>query len=104
MRLVGAVGIGLKATLKARKLLIPLNAKYAKNSEFAQVRYTPGTRRDSNIHVPLWPSTSVGFATPHDGYPAGSDAVERMQDFLRGLVEAGIARRTTVSFPLDFGI
>jgi hypothetical protein len=42
--LVGAVGIELKATLKARKLLIPLNAKNAKNSEFAQVRYTAGTR------------------------------------------------------------
>src|SRR5260370_19167545 len=42
--LVGAVGIELKATLIARKLLIPLNAKNAKNSEFAQVRYTPGTR------------------------------------------------------------
>ena len=39
-----AVGIELKGTLKTRKLLIPLNAKNAKNSEFAQVRYTPGTR------------------------------------------------------------
>src|SRR5271157_77035 len=43
--LVGAVGIELKATLKARKLLIPLNAKNGKNTEFAQPRYTPGTRR-----------------------------------------------------------
>jgi len=43
-KLVGAVGIELKATLKARKLLILLNAENAKNSEFAQVRYTPGTR------------------------------------------------------------
>ena len=43
-QLGGAVGIELKATLKARKLLIPLNAKNAKNSEFAQVRYTAGTR------------------------------------------------------------
>jgi hypothetical protein len=42
--LVGAVGIELKATLKTRKLLIPLNEKNAKNSEFAQVRYTAGTR------------------------------------------------------------
>src|SRR5713101_4660491 len=42
--LVGAVGIELKATLKARKLLIPLNAKNAKNTECAQVRYAAGTR------------------------------------------------------------
>jgi hypothetical protein len=44
MVLVGAVGIGLKAMLKTRKLLILLNEKNAKNSEFAQVRYTVGTR------------------------------------------------------------
>jgi hypothetical protein len=31
-KLVGAVGIELKAMLKARKLLIPLNAKNARNS------------------------------------------------------------------------
>jgi len=37
-RLVGAVGIELKATLKARKLLIPLNEKNGKNTEFTQVR------------------------------------------------------------------
>jgi hypothetical protein len=43
--LVGAVGIELKVTLKARKLLIPLNAK---NTEFAQVRYTAGTRTETN--------------------------------------------------------
>ncbi len=30
--LVGAVGIELRATLKTRKLLIPLNAKDAKNT------------------------------------------------------------------------
>jgi hypothetical protein len=42
--MVGAVGIGLSATLKARKLLISLNAKNAKNSGFAQVKYTAGTR------------------------------------------------------------
>jgi hypothetical protein len=47
-RLVGgAVGIELKATLKARKLLISLNAKNEKNSKFAQARYTPGTRSDA---------------------------------------------------------
>jgi len=33
--LVGAVGIELKATLKARKLLISLNVKNAKNSKSA---------------------------------------------------------------------
>src|SRR6266851_2833553 len=43
-KLVGAVGIGLKATLKTRKLLILLNEKNAKNIGFAQVRYTAGTR------------------------------------------------------------
>jgi|SRR5579859_43471 len=42
--LVGAVGIELKATLKARKLLIPLNGRNAKNIKPAQVRYTAGTR------------------------------------------------------------
>jgi hypothetical protein len=38
------VGIELKATLKTRKLLILLNEKNAKNTGFAQVRYTAGTR------------------------------------------------------------
>lgn len=42
--MVGAVGIELKATLKIRKLLVPLNEKNAKNTGFAQVRYTLGTR------------------------------------------------------------
>jgi hypothetical protein len=42
--MVGAVGIGLRATLKIRKLLILLNAKNAKNTGFAQPRYTRGTR------------------------------------------------------------
>jgi hypothetical protein len=42
--LVGAVGIELKATLKIRNLLILLNGKNAKNTGFAQPRYTPGTR------------------------------------------------------------
>lgn len=44
-RLVGAVGIGPKARLKARKLLISHNAKTAKTPRFAKARYTPGTRR-----------------------------------------------------------
>jgi hypothetical protein len=38
------VGIGLRATLKIRKLLVLLNEKKAKNREFAAVRYTAGTR------------------------------------------------------------
>jgi len=38
------VGIELKAMLKARKLLIPLSPKNDKNIEFAQARYTRGTR------------------------------------------------------------
>jgi hypothetical protein len=41
------VGIELKATLKIRKLLIPLNATNAKNTGFAQPRYTRGIRRDA---------------------------------------------------------
>jgi hypothetical protein len=38
------VGIGLRATLKIRKLLVLLNEKKAKNREFAVVRCTAGTR------------------------------------------------------------
>jgi hypothetical protein len=49
--LVGAVGIELKAALKTRKLLILLNEKNAKNIQFAQVRYTAGTRNDSREAV-----------------------------------------------------
>lgn len=41
---MGTVGTELKATLKAPNLLIPVKAENAKNSEFAQRRYTPGTR------------------------------------------------------------
>src|SRR6266849_5123463 len=43
-RSLAAVGIELKATLKTRKLLILLNEKNAKNTGFAQLRYTAGTR------------------------------------------------------------
>jgi len=43
--MAGAVGIELKATLKTRKLLILLNEKNAKNTGFAEVRYTGGTCR-----------------------------------------------------------
>jgi hypothetical protein len=39
------VGIELKAMLTTRKLLILLNEKNAKNTGFAQLRYTPGTRK-----------------------------------------------------------
>ena len=37
---MGAAGNELKAMLKARKLLISLNAKNAKGSLFGQLRYT----------------------------------------------------------------
>ncbi len=46
---VWAVGIELRVTLKARESLIPLIAKNAKKSEFAQVRYTAGTRSWENM-------------------------------------------------------
>jgi hypothetical protein len=47
--LVGAVGIEVKAPLRIRKLLIPLNSTNVKSALLAQVWYTPGTRpsRDS---------------------------------------------------------
>jgi hypothetical protein len=51
--LVGAVGIGLKAVLKTRKLLILLNERNAKNTGFAQVRYTRGTRGLTRFRL-LW--------------------------------------------------
>jgi len=54
--LVGAVGIELKTTLKACKLLIVLNEKNAKNTESAQVRYTPGTRPTARISPPVVPN------------------------------------------------
>ena len=50
--LVGAVGIGLKARLKPRELLISHNAKTAKSPRFAKVGYTPGTRRLRNSQAP----------------------------------------------------
>jgi len=43
-RLVGAVGIELRAALKTCKLLIRINAKNAKYTGIAQLRYTRGTR------------------------------------------------------------
>src|SRR5690348_4858970 len=42
-KLVGAVGIELKAALKILRLFIPLDDKNAKNTAFAQPRYTRGT-------------------------------------------------------------
>jgi hypothetical protein len=42
VRLVEVTGIELKATLKARKLLIPQNDKREKNHKNAEPRYTPG--------------------------------------------------------------
>jgi hypothetical protein len=39
------VGIELKAALKTCKLLIRINAKNAKYTGIAQLRYTRGTRR-----------------------------------------------------------
>ncbi len=45
----GAVRIELGLTLKARKLLIRLSAKNAKNIGFAQVRYTAGTWRVNSL-------------------------------------------------------
>ena len=74
--LVGAVGIELKAMLKARKLLISLNARNAKNSGFAQVRYMPGTRR---LQTKLWTSGSEGtdfLNAPFEGLDAkGSNGI-----------------------------
>jgi len=51
--MVGAVGIELKATLKARKLLILLNEKNVKNTGFAQLRYARGTRRCPSVEILL---------------------------------------------------
>lgn len=47
--LVGAVGIEPKATLKIRKLLILFNRRNARNTGFAQARYTRGTRVGVNV-------------------------------------------------------
>ncbi len=60
--LVGAVGIELKATLKTRKLLILLNEKNAKNTGFAQVRYTAGPRGVNSWRRTNDPSTASQVA------------------------------------------
>ena len=59
LELVGAVGIELKATLRTRKLLIPLNAKNAKNIIFAEVRYT----REFSSGQPQPPEPKAGSAS-----------------------------------------
>ncbi len=53
-------GSRAKATLKIRKLLISLNAKNAKNTEFAQVRYTAGTRPEMNFTAGLADPANMG--------------------------------------------
>jgi hypothetical protein len=65
--LVGAVGIELKATLKARKLLILLNEKNAKNTQFAEVRYTPGTRKQQFLFYVVLNQPVVGPVKIHVG-------------------------------------
>jgi len=50
--LVEAVGIGLKARLKLRKLLILRTGKMAKTAEIAEATYTPGTRDESEPGTP----------------------------------------------------
>jgi hypothetical protein len=71
--MVGAVGIELKATLKTRKLLILLNGKNAKNTGFAQLRYTPGTRLRGFYHAPLW-----GFWRAAGPYVPSSASTSRL--------------------------
>jgi hypothetical protein len=43
--LVGAVGIELRAMLKACKLLISLKERNGKSIKVAEAKYAPGTRR-----------------------------------------------------------
>jgi len=61
--LVGAVGFGLKARLNPRKLLILRLAKMSKRRQFAQARYTPGTRSSTMERTGTVPETrSLGFS------------------------------------------
>jgi hypothetical protein len=86
--LVGAVGIELKAMLKARKLLISLNGKNAKNTGFAQVRYTPGTRRLQTRKVcGLFGSEGTDFLTAPF---AESDAKGGKRIRVRGEFQSGV--------------
>ncbi len=75
--LVGAVGIGLKATLKIRKLLILLNAKNAKNTGFAQARYTPGTRTSALKSVMSCLSHSETIASCAQGAQVSFASLDR---------------------------
>jgi hypothetical protein len=59
--MVDLVGIGLKATLKIRKLLILLDGKSAENAGFAQPRYTRGTRTLAGFFLNLRLARSGGF-------------------------------------------
>jgi len=62
--MLGAVGIELKAALKTRKLLVPLNAKNAKNTGFTQVRYTAGTRGHNRWGEPISRILRTNFLSP----------------------------------------
>jgi hypothetical protein len=48
VRLVGAVGVGLKAVLIPCKLLILRTARMAQIPKFAETRYTAGTRSEAD--------------------------------------------------------
>ena len=65
--MVGAVGVELKATLKTRKLLISLKEKNAKNTEFAQVRYTPGTQKQQFLFYAIFNQPVVRPVKIHAG-------------------------------------
>ena len=55
------VGIELKRMMKKRKLLSPQIGENAKNTGFAQVGYTPGTRRFSFDTLPFLRNTGCNF-------------------------------------------
>ena len=57
--LVGAVGIGLKAALRLRKLLILRTDKMAKSREFAEAGYTAGTRIPQHCRLPAHGSQNL---------------------------------------------
>ncbi len=61
------MGIGLKATLKTRKLLILLNEKNAKNTGFAQLRYTRGTRKPEKQGIAELAISEIPERTRKDG-------------------------------------
>ncbi len=47
-------------------------------------------RFDSRVHLSLWPPT-VAWIQRNEVYPPGFDSVAQLQEFLTGLVEAGIS-------------